>query len=264
MKNNVFEAHGISKLSPNQFNKFVRDPAKWLVNTAGYYDQQYSPAFTNGNAVESMLNAALNNLRLKPETCIAHGLEVFDEIENMKLPEDQYSISAHNKNKEKCLKFMPDIIKRYRSLGKPIAIQEEVEFQIDDFPVPIVGRVDYLFEDSVRDLKTASREPKEVSDFYGRQLSFYSLATGKPPIIDYVYMTTTKADIISFEVPNVDQHIEDIYRIVRKMERLLSLSDDITEVCRLSCLEPNLSNDNFMNFWSPTEIEGAKKLFINI
>ena len=42
MKNNVFEAHGISKLSPNQFNKFVRDPAKWLVNTAGYYDQQYN------------------------------------------------------------------------------------------------------------------------------------------------------------------------------------------------------------------------------
>lgn len=264
MKNNIFEVHGITRLSPNQINKFVRDPAKWLVNTAGYYDQQYSPAFTNGNAVESILNAALNNLRMKPETCIAHGLEVFDEIENMKLPEDQYSISAHNKNKEKCLKFMPEIIKRYRSLGKPIAMQEEVEFQIDDFPIPIMGRIDYLFEDSVRDLKTASREPKEVSDFYGRQLSFYSLATGKQPIIDYVYMTSTKADIISFEVPNVDKHIEDIYRIVRKMERLLSLSDDITEVCRLSCLEPNLSNDNFMNFWSPTEIEGANKLFINI
>jgi len=264
MKNNAFAAHGLDHLSPSQFNKFVRSPARWLVGVAGYKDRLYKPAFTKGNAVESVLNAALNDLKMEDSLCIEHGLQVFDEIENLKLSEEEYNMTAHCKNRDQVIEFMPEIISRYRSLGTPVAMQEDVEVQIDDFPIPIVGRLDYLFKDCVRDLKTASKEPKEVSVDYARQLSFYSLATGKPPIVDYVYMTTKKADIISFEVPNVDKHIEDIHRIVRKMERLLSLSDDITEVCRLSCLEPNLANDNFMDFWSPTEIEGANKLFINI
>ena len=50
-------------------------------------------------------------------------------------------------------------------------------------------------------------------------------------------------------------------RIITKMMRLLSVSDDMREVCQASNLEPNLSNDNWWDYWGANEIEGAKKLF---
>ena len=46
-----------------------------------------------------------------------------------------------------------------------------------------------------------------------------------------------------------------------KMWQLLSFSSDIHEVCAMSCLEPDISNENFMNQWSATEIKGAQILF---
>ena len=45
------------------------------------------------------------------------------------------------------------------------------------------------------------------------------------------------------------------------MMRLLSLSSDISEVCYLSCLEPDISNEDFTNQWGTNEIIGANKLF---
>ena len=47
----------------------------------------------------------------------------------------------------------------------------------------------------------------------------------------------------------------------KKMMRLLSLSSDISEVCYLSCLEPDISNEEFTNQWGTNEIIGANKLF---
>ena len=44
MTNNPFEAHGVEYLSPSSINKFRKNPAKWLVNVAGYKDQIYKPA----------------------------------------------------------------------------------------------------------------------------------------------------------------------------------------------------------------------------
>ena len=81
-------------------------------------------------------------------------------------------------------------------------------------------------------------------------------------MVDYVYVTTKQSSLISFDIENVNKHIEDIKRIANKMMRLLSLSSDIEEVCYLSCLEPNLSNENWYDQWGANEIIGAKKLFI--
>ena len=123
-----------------------------------------------------------------------------------------------------------------------------------------MGFLDLEYEDCVRDLKTTSFRPKKNSN-YDRQLTVYSLATNKVGMIDYVYTTTKVSELISFDVENVGMHIKSLERIVTKMMRMLSVSDDIREVCQLSNLEPNLSNENWWDTWGANEIIGAKKLF---
>ena len=67
---NVFEHHGVSHLSPSSINKFRSDPAKWLVNIAGYRDKAYNPAMTFGNIVELGITHAC----MKPESDIEEAI----------------------------------------------------------------------------------------------------------------------------------------------------------------------------------------------
>lgn len=256
--NNPFEAHGIKTLSPTQINKFRRSPARWLTNVAGYYESLYKPAFTYGNAIEQGITHAIM-VDSTFDQCVDKAMEEFEKV--VKAKPHNYDWILHNKKQNRVHDVLRDIIPLYKKFGVPLDAQVEVRYQFPDSPIEIKGIIDLLYDDCVRDLKTASVRPKDVSDDYCLQLSFYSLATDKPPVVDYVYSTTKIQELISFDINDVQKHIGDIERIVNKMTRLLSLSDDIEEVCYLSCLEPNLSNDNFYDFWTPTEIEGAKKLF---
>ena len=255
---NPFQIHGVKSISPTQINKFRRSPARWLTNVAGYRDSLYKPAFTFGNAIEAgITEAVLHNSKM--DICVQMAMKEFDDIRKIK-PED-YDWDLHNSKQNRVIDVLAEIIPKYKNIGVPEAAQIDVSYQFENSPIELTGRIDLLYADCVRDLKTCSKRPLDVSDDYCLQLSFYSLATGKTPIVDYVYVTTKVQELHSFDINDVDKHVGDIERIVGKMERLLSLSDDIKEVCHLSCLEPNLSNDNFYDFWTPTEIEGAKKLF---
>ena len=81
--------------------------------------------------------------------------------------------------------------------------------------------------------------------------------------IDYAYATTKQFELITFSVENIEKHVYEIERIISKMERMLSLSDDIKEVCFLSNLEPDISNRNWWDFWGKNEKKGAQLLFLD-
>ena len=228
-----------------------------MTNVAGFKDRLFKPAFTYGNAIEQgithavMVDSSFNE-------CVEKAMNEFDKIRKIK--PDDYDWDLHNRKQNRVHDVLADMIPEYKKLGVPTEAQLKVNWTFDDSPIEIIGIIDLLYEDCVRDLKTASQRPKDVSDDYCLQLSFYSQCVALPPFVDYIYSTTKIQELISFEINDVKKHINDIKRIVGKMTRLLSLSDDIEEVCYLSCLEPNLSNDNFYDFWTPTEIEGAKQL----
>lgn len=262
MKKNdkAFEKYGIKYLSPSAINKFRKNPAKWLVNIAGYRDPIFSPAMTYGIAIEQgitmgvMTSAPINE-------CIDSAMNEYDQI--YKKIEDEKAKYDFAKCLEKQItvgEVLEKIIPIYRKFGKPIACQEWVEIYLD-LPIPFKGIVDLLYEDSVRDLKTTGIMPKSVKTDYQNQLSIYSLATSKKAFVDYVYVTKHKRELISFDVPNVEENIKNTRRIAMKMWQLLSFSSDIHEVCAMSCLEPDISNEDFMNQWSDTEIKGATELF---
>ena len=262
MKRNdkAFEKHGIEYLSPSSINKFRKNPAKWLVNIAGYRDRIFSPAMTYGIAIEQGITmGVMTNAPI--QECIDSALREYDKI--YKQIEESNAPYDYAKCLEKQItvaEVVEKMIPLYRKFGKPVSAQEWVEIYLD-IPIPFKGIVDLLYEDSVRDLKTTGIMPKSVKTDYQNQLSIYSLATSKKPFVDYVYVTKHKRELISFDVPNVEDNIKNIRRIAMKMWQLLSFSRDIHEVCAMSCLEPDISNEDFMNQWSATEIEGAQKLF---
>ena len=260
---NVFEHHGVSHLSPSSINKFRSDPAKWLVNIAGYRDKAYSPAMTFGNIVELGITHAC----MKPESDIEEAIHIC--MDRYEVVHKEITDAGHAKDYDfyMCAKKQAQIpetlrlaIPCYRSFGELEKPQHKVEYKFDDLPILITGYIDMEYNDCVRDIKTTGTAVKERSDHL-RQVSFYSLATGKIAMLDYIYVTQTKKEFITRHVHDVEKHIKDIHRIAKKMMQMLSFSSDIHEVARMSCLVPDTTNENFMKQWGPTEIKGANILF---
>ena len=258
---NPFEKLDINYFSPSSINKFRRDPAKWLVNIAGYKDNAYSPAMTFGTCVEQGITVGC--LTHAPMSiCIDSANKEYEKIHNKIKSEELANPYDFDKCKEKqnqIERVLEAIIPLYRKFGKPVSAQQRVEVDIG-LPIPIIGYIDMLYEDTVRDIKTTGVQPKVRND-YERQLALYSTATDVPPYIDAVYVTKHKVELHTFKLGNVEKHFADLVRIATKMTNLVSKSEDIKEVAQLSCLEPDLSNEDFMKQWGVNEIAGAIELF---
>ena len=259
----VFNAHNVQYLSPSSINKFAKNPAKWLVNIAGYRDDIYSPPFTYGNAIEKGIESFISD-GLNVEDSIKQALLVYEKAHE-KITQNNietYNWATCAKKQVRVAPVLEQILPSYIKFGKPIACQKWVEHKFDSLDFPVRGILDFEYEDTVRDLKTASQQPKNNDD-YNRQLTLYALATNKKPYIDYVYTLTKKCDLITFNVPNIELHIITIERIINKMHNMLSVSTDIEEVCKATNLEPDISNRNWWDFWGKNEKKGAIKLFLN-
>lgn len=261
MKNNPFADHGVEYLSPTSINKFRKNPAKWLVNIAGYKDRFYSPAMSYGTCIEQGITYGCFDHNATVQDCIdATNLEykkIYNKVAETKA---EYDFDACAKKREMTEDTISAMLPLFRSFGKPTDAQLRVEHEIEDLPIPMIGYIDLLYENCVRDIKTTGIKPKPKKD-YQYQLSFYAKATGVTPVVDCIYVPRTKKELHSFEVVDIEQNWNEIKRIANKMMRLLALSSDISEVCYLSCLEPDISNEDFTNQWGTNEIIGANKLF---
>ena len=264
MTNNPFEEHGVKYLSATSINKFRKDPAKWLVNIAGYTDKIFSPAMTFGIAIEDGITKGVTEPDCSIQDCINATNEsyqkTYDKITDNKAWND-YNMDKDFDTRQKVEKTLEKIVPLYREFGVPTDTQKKISLELDYLPIPIIGYVDYLYDDCVRDLKTTGAKPMIRSD-YQRQLTIYAYATNKKPMIDFVYALKTKQNLISMQIENIDDTYMEIKRICLKMMRLLSLSNNISEVAYLSCLEPDITNEDFARTWGVNEIIGAKELFM--
>ena len=259
---NGFVKHNIEYISPSQVNLFAKNPAKWLVHVAGYHDKIFAPAFTFGNAIEAGITRAIVDHGTVNDAITAANDSYQKQHKKILESKSDYNWEACSKKQASVKKLLEATVDSYKIFGTPIANQKWVEYTFDDMPIPIKGILDYEYEDYVRDLKTASIRPKQNPD-YDRQVTFYALATNKKGFIDYAYATTRQFELITFSVENIEKHVHEIIRIMSKMERLLSISDDIKEVCRMSCLEPDISNRNWWDYWGKNESKGARLLFLD-
>lgn len=259
--NNPFEPYGMEYFSPSSINKFRRDPAKWLVNIAGYKDAAFSPAMSFGTCVEKGITVGCMTsapLSVCVDAANKEYERIHENINNADLA-TPYDFAKCKEKQNQLERVLEAIIPLYQKFGKPVAEQQRVEVDVG-LPIPIIGYIDMLYDDTVRDIKTTGVQPKVRND-YERQLSLYATATDLPPYIDSIYVTKYKVEMHTFKVQNVEKHFNDLVRIANKMMNLISKSHDIKEVCQLSCLEPDLSNEDFMKQWGVNEIAGAIELF---
>jgi len=263
MTNNPFEQHGVEYLSATSINKFRKDPAKWLVNVAGYKDKIFSPPMSFGIAIEDGITKGVTEPDCSIEDCIKATNEsyvkIYDSINDNKAYD--YSFEKCHEKRDRTADVLAEIVPLYRKFGIPIATQKKILLEVEDLPIPIIGYVDYLYENAVRDLKTTGAKPMLRSD-YQRQLTIYHYATGAKPMVDFIYSLKTKTHFVTMPIENTDASYVEIKRICMKMMRLLSLSSNIKEVAYLSCLEPDISNEDFFKTWGANEIIGANELFM--
>ena len=126
---------------------------------------------------------------------------------------------------------------------------------LDDIPVPILGYIDVQYEGLVRDIKTVSRLPSVIPDTVNRQLSIYAKAEDSDAMVDYVYVTTKKAEMISMQVENIDEHIKTVRSVAIAIMNLLSYSNDKNQIASL--FYPNY--DSWL--WGKDEIKLAKTIW---
>ena len=74
-------------------------------------------------------------------------------------------------------------------------------------------------------------------------------------MVDYVYVTTKKAEMISMQVENIDEHIKTVRSVAIAIMNLLSYSNDKNQIASL--FYPNY--DSWL--WGKDEIKLAKTIW---
>ena len=251
--NNPFKTHGIEHLSPSKVNLWVSDPALFIGTYLCGMKGSFGVGAFRGNAVEHALQKRITNKDLPPKAideflygsfdaeCIEHNISTDDEklIKERKALELYYSSAL-------------DI---YSDLGMPTHYQHKIYYSLhEDLPIPFLGYIDFVYEDSIRDLKTVGVRPSKFSDAHQRQLAVYSKAfPDKELWCDYV----TKKEVMSFKLQNVEQRLNQVINICFGLQKFLSISDDPYELASMHY--PNY--DSWM--WSEDMKEQSKTIWSN-
>lgn len=259
MKNDPFEAHDITHLSASSINQFISSPCHWLLKVSGYRSSS-SPAMWRGTAID---NAICNSFDMDSESesrlqeSIVNAKKDFDRLYNHNI-DDTIFVSSEDINKER------DKLEEWVNLGvnfynnletKPIECQRKIEIEFEDIPIPVIGYIDLTYEDCIRDIKTTARLLSDTPSSICRQLSLYSLAENKPAYVDFLHVTSKKADVVTREITNVEENVSVLRKAAFAMMNLLSYSDDIRTVASL--LYPDFDDWR----WSDEDIEAAKNLW---
>ena len=140
---------------------------------------------------------------------------------------------------------------------KPIDYQKKVIYEDEDLPIPIEGWLDFEYEDCIRDIKTVSRTPSDMSSRIKRQLSLYAYTTNKKAYADFIICTRTKNDVVSYELSQseANRSLNELKKGAFAIEKFISISKDVDELA--SFFIPDF--DDWI--WSDEEKDKAKKLW---
>ena len=131
---------------------------------------------------------------------------------------------------EKTIKELAKLPQFYDQLNKfnysnLVSYQEKVELQLFDLPVPIIGYIDFNFEDVIVDLKTVQILPKKPSNAHCRQMAIYSLMYPEKTM-ELFYMSHRDCKVFTLTNETLDYYKKEIETIVYKIQRFLARSND--------------------------------------
>ena len=226
---NGFEAHGIEHLSPSQINMFAESASAWVVSKLRKQRFSVGIPAERGKAVESGVAMGLYHMDMPISDCQASAIEVFEQgtalMTNLE-PEDR-------KKTYPSIEAMVEMgVEQLRPLGDPIwpaeTNQNRVEINCrfkdgEEGTVPVIGFLDFLYDTQIVDLKTTGRLPTKMSAAHCRQAAVYARAAGLP--IKFLYVSPKNYKWL--EPEDIDLSLGEIKSMVKRLEKFLSVSDDV-------------------------------------
>jgi hypothetical protein len=242
-------------LSPSSINEFINCPAKWILKVSGYRDPYGSPAMWRGSAVDEAIGEALNNKSMNLSDVQDVAANVFHERNESAFNEGVEVKGDATKEVTTLSTYVRVAYEHYMTLGAVEDVQKKIEIYRSGCEVPIIGYADFVYQNTVRDLKTVSRSVTKIPDNHSRQMSVYATALNRQPKIDYVKVSKTSSEVIVGDVPNIDRHIYTVDRAILAMRKILAFSDFIEEIAGL--MVPDLEDWRF----SESEKKAAQRLW---
>ena len=247
ISNNPFEHFGIEHLSASSINLFIQDVPLFIVRYLAKHRSPTNPAMVRGTVIDHCIGNKTSILEAKKE---------FKKIMNYEKKQgnvfDKEKADTEYNNLERYLEIG---IPFYEKLGEPVSYQERVELQFDELPIKILGFVDMEYKDCIRDIKTTAKRPSTLLPPVQRQLAIYAISLEKNrAYADYLYVTKTKAEVITLECDDIDMRLNEVYRVALAIMNLLQNND-------INSLVDQFYPDTSNWMWSDSDIAVAKELW---
>lgn len=246
MKNNPFEEHGIEHLSASSINLFIQNPPLFIVRYLAKHKSPTNAAMLRGKVIDHAIG---NKTSVKEAQSEFMALMNYQKKQGVAF--DQEKTDKEYSNIEKYLSIG---IPFYEHLGEPVSYQKKVEIDIG-LPVSVIGYVDLEYEDCIRDIKTSAKKPSALLAPVQRQLAIYATALEKDhAYADYIYVTKTKSEVITFEIDDISMRLDEVYRASLAIMNLLQ-NNNINSL--VDQFYPDLSHW----MWSDSDRQAAKELW---
>jgi len=232
---NGFELHGVSHLSASSLNLWASEPALWVMERLLGLRSPGNALMARGKAVEEGIHAGLVDGSKTVEQCSSIALSAYDK--EMALVADE----KRDSERENIPGYVEHGLAELRQYGVPTAYQDRVEYRLDDVPVPVIGFIDWRFDQHglIVDLKTSERFPSAISSSHARQGAIYARAHGNYGMrFAYVKPSAGKKDgravtVYELSRDEIDRQIVALRQIALRLERFLRLSRDPQELSGL-------------------------------
>jgi hypothetical protein len=232
---NSFTRYGIDHLSASSLNLWATEPAVWAMERLLGHRSPPSALMARGRAVEHGVHAGLLDPAQSIDACAAQAVKAFDRDMAL-VPDDR-----RDSEREAIPGYVACGLAELRQYGIPTAYQDRVELRLDDVPVPIIGFIDWRFDDHglIVDLKTSERLPSAISLSHARQGAIYARAHGNYGMrFAYVKPAAGKKDgraVVVYELERIDieRQLVALRQIALRLGRFLALSSDPAELCGL-------------------------------
>jgi hypothetical protein len=227
----ALERHGIRHLSPSSLNLWLENPGLWTIRYLAGVKDETGAAMARGSAVETGMLAYL------------HGKE---EAVDMALSNFAMNtageIADHIEEERKLITPMVQQCAKWKAPSPVVASQFKVEYWLDGVSVPVVGYLDFAFDEIDVDLKTTKACPSAPRANHVRQASLYRAARNRRGAL--LYVTHAKHALYEIDDEARDRALGELQSAALSLQRFLTKFDLAEDAIR--ALPMNM--DSFM--WS--------------
>lgn len=176
MTQHSFQRFGIDHLSASSLNLWRASPGIFVLRYLAKIKDDGNAAMWRGSAVENGMAALLRNQPLADAAIVAHQAFDLNAKDNTEDADEERELIAP----------MLDQCSKWKAPSDLNATQLKIEHWFDPVPIPVIGYLDFAFEEIDVDLKTTKACPSTPRSDHVRQVSIYRAARNKAGGLLYV------------------------------------------------------------------------------